>query len=504
VTGRPGLAAPAAMAGPAVRPLEFAVRAMGGTWLGPAAPALTFAGAAADSRRVLSNQLFFALPGQHVDGYDFCAAAREAGAAALVVDGHRGIPPSLVGTLGGAAVPEIPVIGVVDPLRALGDLARAVRAAFGGRVVGITGSNGKTTTKELTAAAVGVSGRVLKTEGNYNTEIGVPLTILSATGDETFWILEMAMRGAGQIALLADLAQPHVGVITNVAGAHIELLGSIEAIARAKGELFAHLGAAGIAVLPGGDAAIEAQAAHLPESRKLRFDAGAAGRGNLPIDVEILETVSAGTAGQIVRYAVRRQPVVAHLPLGGLHNARNGAAALAVAAALGLPAPEAGAALAHAVLPPHRSIPIEVAGRVILDDCYNANPASMRAALATVVASVRSAGGPGRAFAILGDMLELGPDSPEMHRAIGREAGVHLSGLVSVGPLGAEIARGAREVGLDPSRVMVTDDPEAAAVRVMSWTEPGDWILVKGSRGMRLERSVDALAEEFRKRPGMT
>ncbi len=473
------------------RTLAFAVQAMRGKWLGPAEPGVTFAGAAADSRRVGAGDLFFALPGERVDGFDFCAAAAAAGAVALVIDAKRGAPAGLNAILGGDGKP-VPVIGVSDPLAALADLARAVRARFAGRVVGITGSNGKTTTKELTAAALGASGSVLRTDGNYNTEIGLPLTILRSSGTEAFWVLEMAMRGRGQIALLADIARPHVGVITNVAGAHVELLGSIEEVARAKGELFAGLAPDGVAVLPGGDPLIEAEAAHLPEKRKVRFDGGGPGAK----DVVILETLPAGVAGQVVRFAVRGQPVVARLPLGGLHNARNGAAALAVAAALNLPAPETAAALAHTVLPPHRSAPAAVGGRIVLDDCYNANPSSMRAALTAVVASASLTGAPGRAFAILGDMLELGPEAPELHHAIGREAGTRLAGLVAVGPLSAAIARGAREAGLSPARAITTDDPIAAAATVASWSRPGDWILVKASRGMHLERAVAALLED--------
>lgn len=525
--------------GPAVRPLSFAVAAMDGAWLVPTHPDATFAGAAADSRRVRPHELFFALPGERVDGFDFCGLAAAAGATAVVVAAARGIPPSLAGG-GGAdaaeAPPPVAVIGVRDPLTALADLARAVRGEFQGRVVGVTGSNGKTTTKELCAAALsgaadgaeldeGGSGglapgspapgeaqagdtatgfsSVLRTEGSYNTEIGLPLTILSASGRESFWVLEMAMRGRGQIALLADIAKPHVGVITNVAGAHLELLGSLEEVARAKGELFAALDrAAGVAVLPGGDALIEAQAAHLPESRKIRFDGGDPG----PKDILIIETTSAGVAGQIVRFAVRGQPVVSRLPLAGVHNARNAAAALAVAAALQVSAPAAARALARTRLPPHRSFPRQAGGRIILDDCYNANPASMRAALRSVIALAAPSGGGvtsaaartgSRAFAILGDMLEIGPDAVDLHRAIGREAGQRLAGLATVGELGAELARGAREAGLAADRIVTAPSPAMAAAAVAAWTRPGDWILVKASRGMRLERAVDALVENF-------
>lgn len=488
---------------------------MRGTWLGPPVPGAIFAGAAFDSRELVAGELFFALPGERVDGHDFCGLAAAAGAAALVVDRRRGPPPGLPGA--GGAANAVPVIGVDDPRAALADLARAIRADFSGRVVGITGSNGKTTTRELTAAALGASGTVLQTQGNYNTEIGLPLSIIGASGDETTWVLEMAMRGRGQIALLADIARPHVGVITNVAEAHLELLGSIEEVARAKGELFAALGPDGIAILPGGFPLIEAQAAHVPESRKLRFDGGGAaisagtdqaGGGVIargaPLDVVILEALPAGAAGQVVRYAVRRQPVVARLPLAGLHNARNGAAALAVVAALKLPVPEAARALSRTVLPAHRSFPIEVAGRIIVDDCYNANPSSMRAALRALRDNaVRPANRGGRAFAILGDMLEQGPAEAELHHAIGCELGGWLAGLAVVGPLAAEIGAGAKEGGLDSARVVMSNDPAAAARVVGAWSVPGDWILVKASRGMRLERAVEALVEEFRKQPPM-
>jgi UDP-N-acetylmuramyl pentapeptide synthase len=192
----------------------------------------------------------------------------------------------------------------------------------------------------------------------------------------------------------------------------------------------------------------------------------------------------------VVRYAVNHQPLVVRLPLAGAHNARNGAAALAVCLAAGVPLLPAAKGLEKLALPPHRSAPLPVEGRTILDDCYNANPASMRAAIATVSAS---ASGSGRAFAILGDMLELGPEAEALHRQIGAEAAGRLAGLYALGPLGAEIVRGAREAGADPARLGTSADPDEAARAVAGWTAPGDWILVKASRGMKLERAVAAL-----------
>jgi UDP-N-acetylmuramyl pentapeptide synthase len=179
------------------------------------------------------------------------------------------------------------------------------------------------------------------------------------------------------------------------------------------------------------------------------------------------------------------------LPLGGAHNARNGAAALAVALAVGVPAVEAALALETLVLPPHRSAALPAGGRVVLDDCYNANPDSMRAALASVVVSA----GAGRAFAILGDMLELGPDEEALHRAVGREAGARLAGLVAVGAHADALVAGARAAGLRAERAVAAASPEEAAARAAAWTAPGDWVLVKASRGMKLERAVAALIE---------
>jgi UDP-N-acetylmuramyl pentapeptide synthase len=204
-------------------------------------------------------------------------------------------------------------------------------------------------------------------------------------------------------------------------------------------------------------------------------------------DVRVLDFIPAGAGGATVRYAIRGTPVVARLPLAGLHNARNGAAALAVALAAGVRPVDAAAELARVTLPPHRAAPLPAGGRTILDDCYNANPASMSAALAAVVSAAAS----GHAFAVLGDMLEIGPEAEARHRELGAEAGQRLAGLVAVGAHAEAIVAGARGAGL--ARAEAAPSPEAAAALVAPWTAPGDWILVKASRGMRLERTVEAL-----------
>jgi UDP-N-acetylmuramoyl-tripeptide--D-alanyl-D-alanine ligase len=468
---------------PASHGFDFAARAMRGALLQAGARGAAFAGIAYDSRLAAAGQLFFALPGERVDGFAFAGQAAAAGVAGVVVARGRGVPEGCGG---------IAVIEVDDPRLAMGDLARGVRARFRGHVVGVTGSMGKTTTKELAAAALRPLGDVLRTPGSLNTEVGMPVTILSASGDEAAWVLEMAMRGRGEIAYLADVARPGVGVITNVSGAHLERLGSIEAIACAKGELFAGLDSEGLAIMPADDLLIHAQAEPVGRERRITFDG--AGPGRLPVDVRVLEVIPAGVAGSVVRYAVRDTPLVVRLPLAGAHNARNGAAALAVALAVGAPLVEAARALETLELPPHRSAVMPAGGRVILDDSYNANPDAMRAALASVVASA----GAGRAFAILGDMKEIGPDADDLHRAVGRDAGARLAGLAAVGAHADAFVAGARAAGLAADRAVAAATPEDAAARVAAWTAPGDWVLVKASRGMKLERAVTALADALR------
>jgi UDP-N-acetylmuramoyl-tripeptide--D-alanyl-D-alanine ligase len=453
--------------------IDFAVQAMKGT-VAQTAARPWFAGAAADSRAVQPEQLFFALPGERVDGFDFVAQAVASGAAGVVVVRGRDLPAGCAGAT---------VVAVDDPRKALGDLARAVRTQFRGRVVAVTGSNGKTTTKELVAAALRPLGEVLRTPGNFNTDVGLPLTILSASGDEAAWVLEMAMRAPGEIATLTEIAQPEIGIITNVAAAHLETLGSIEGVARAKGELFAGLGKAATAVLPVDDPLIAAQATPVAPERRLTFGGRSTG------DVRVLDCIPAGAGGSVVRYAVRGTPIVVRLPLGGAHNARNGAAALAAALAAGVAPVDAAHGLEAVTLPPHRSAPVAAGGRTILDDCYNANPASMSAALAALAA----AAGAGHRFAILGDMLEIGPGAEAAHRALGRAAGEGLAGLAAVGALAPIVVAEARGAGLSAERAVIAVSPEAAAAALAPWTAAGDWILVKASRGLRLERAVEAL-----------
>jgi UDP-N-acetylmuramoyl-tripeptide--D-alanyl-D-alanine ligase len=396
-----------------------------------------------DSREAGHGDLFVGLPGQHADGGRFAAQALAAGAwGVLVAPEHA--------EAARCAKPGA-LLAAADPLAALGRLATAWRRELACTVVGITGSVGKTSTKDLLAAMLAPQRRVVASPQNWNTEIGLPLVVLSAPPGTEVLVLEMAMRGAGQIAELAAIAEPDVGVVTNVGPVHLELLGSIEAIAAAKAELVAGLRAGGTAVVPAGEALLE------PHRRR---------------DVQ---TVTFGEGGD-----VDALPGGLQVPFSSAHMRRNALAALAAARAIGVePAGEL-----HVELSELRGQRLELPGDVlVIDDCYNANPMSMRAALDDLAASAS-----GRRVAVLGDMLELGPDERRFHAEIGahaRAAGVEL--LVTVGPLAQHIGAG------HAGAVHAVADAAAAAELVPGLLEPGDTVLVKASRGVGLEAVARAL-----------
>jgi UDP-N-acetylmuramoyl-tripeptide--D-alanyl-D-alanine ligase len=391
-----------------------------------------------DSRGAGPGDLFVGLPGEHVDGGRFAAQALEAGAWGVLVSDEHAV------RLGGQSHQSHVVIAVADPLVALGALAREWRRELGAKVAAITGSTGKTSTKDLLAAMLAPHLRTVATHANLNTEIGLPLTILGAPEGTEALVLEMAMRGAGQIAELVAIAQPDVGVITNVGPVHLELLGSIEAIAATKAELIRDLRPGATAVLPAGEPLLDA---HLRD------------------DVEI------------VRFGDEPLPEGLELPFASAHMLRNARAAVAAARALGVEP----SGRVDVELSAMRGQRIELPGHiVVVNDCYNANPMSMRAALDDLAVSAD-----GRRVAVLGDMLELGPEELRFHAEIGAHAradGVEL--LVTVGPLAREM-RGDHAV----------DTAAEAAELVRGLVRPGDTVLVKASRGVGLEVVAEALQE---------
>jgi UDP-N-acetylmuramoyl-tripeptide--D-alanyl-D-alanine ligase len=421
-------------------------RAAGARLVAPAPHAAGPARVVIDSREAGPGDLFVGLTGGNVDGGRFAAQALAAGAWGVLVgpahaDAARGAQR---GTL----------LAADDPLAALGRLATAWRRALQAKVIGVTGSTGKTSTKDLLAGMLAPHRRVVATAQNLNTEIGLPLTVLGAPPGTEVLVLEMAMRGAGQIAELAAIAEPDVGVIVNIGPVHLELLGSVEAIAATKAELIAALEPGGTAIVPAGEPLLE------PHRRA---------------DVD---TVTFGPGGD-----VSELPEGLTLPFTSAHMRMNALAALAAARAVGVePAGEVNVALSNL-----RGQRIELPGDiVVVNDCYNANPMSMRAALDDLAASA-----PGRRVAVLGDMLELGPDEVRFHEEAG--AGARMAGvdvLVTVGTLARHMA--APFDGTD-GRVVAADDARAAAEIVPGLLEPGDTVLVKGSRGVGLEVVAQAL-----------
>ncbi|MFI4991176.1 MAG: UDP-N-acetylmuramoyl-tripeptide--D-alanyl-D-alanine ligase [Solirubrobacterales bacterium] len=422
-----------------------------------------------DSRAVGGGDLFVGLPGERAHGGEHAADALRAGAwGVLVAPEHAEAARAALGgdAQGGAAGA---VLVHADPLAALQALARAWRrelGAGGAKVVGITGSTGKTSTKDILAAIAGAHRRTVASPQNYNTEIGLPLALLAAPADTEVLVLEMAMRGAGQIAELASIAQPDVGVIVNVGPVHLELLGSLEAIAAAKAELIAGMAAGSTVVVPSEGRLLQP---HLrAELRTITFGERA--------DVTLEQVLSDGSV--LIRAHGRElqlQP-----SFGQAHNLRNLLAASAAALALGV---EPGGPL-HVRFSALRGERLELAdGVLVINDCYNANPMSMRAAIDDLAETA-----PARRVAVLGDMLELGPDSPRLHREVGLHAAEQgLDLLIAVGPLAAEMRS---EFEGESYGVA---DAGAAAELLQTLLSAGDTVLVKGSRGVGLERVAEAL-----------
>jgi UDP-N-acetylmuramoyl-tripeptide--D-alanyl-D-alanine ligase len=402
-----------------------------------------------DSRHAGPGDLFVGLVGERADGGAYATEALAAGAWGVLVgdDFADAEDPSGDGV----------ILAAPDPLVALQQLATAWRHALGAQVIGITGSTGKTSTKDLTAAMVDQQRRVVATPLNLNTEIGLPLTVLGAPAGTEVLVLEMAMRGAGQIAELARIAEPDVGVIVNVGPVHLELLGTIEKIAATKSELIEGLRPGGTAIVPADEPLLQTHLETLPEG---------------------VSTVTFGSGGD-----VDALPAGLDLPFTSAHMRSNALAALAAARAVGVePTGLLEVALSE-LRGQRRELP---GGIVVIDDCYNANPMSMsmRAALDDLAASAS-----GRRVAVLGDMLELGPDEVRFHEEIGahaRGAGVDL--LVTVGPLAAAMgdAFGGETIAVERA----ADVAGALGPRLRD----GDTVLVKASRGVGLEVVARELA----------
>jgi UDP-N-acetylmuramoyl-tripeptide--D-alanyl-D-alanine ligase len=428
-------------------------------------PDAIFAGCSTDSRSVARDALFVALKGPVHDGHEHVDEARDRGAAAALVS--RPLRQSIESSM--------PVIRVADTLQALGRLSGAWRDRFDLPVIGVTGSNGKTTVKEMLAAILSAGAPVLATRGNLNNEIGLPLTLMELGAEHRLAVIEMGANHAGEIARLAELARPHVGVITQCAPAHLEGFGTIEGVARAKGELLTSLDADGTAI-------INADDAFAPLWREL---AGSRRRIEFAIDAhaEVQASWQREDTGSRIEMTTPAGAIALRLALPGRHNVANAAAATAAAIAVGA-APEAVVAGLEGMRPVPGRLELKVleGGARIIDDTYNANPASLQAGLEVLAAF------PGRHWLVLGDMAELGDEAPDFHRQAAklvRDYGVDR--LLTIGELSRLTAISFGE-GADHHASM-----DELVESLGESLEPQTTVLIKGSRSMGMERVVAAL-----------
>ncbi|NLY52055.1 MAG: UDP-N-acetylmuramoyl-tripeptide--D-alanyl-D-alanine ligase [Firmicutes bacterium] len=450
-------------------------------------------GVSIDSRQVQGGELFVPLRGERVDGHEFTADALTRGAAAALV--ARDWAETVINRLDEDTLAEgkFSLIVVPDTLSALQALAKEYRSLFSPVVIAITGSTGKTSTKDMTASILSQMGPTLKSQGNFNNEIGLPLTLLQLDESHKTAVVEMGMRGLGQIKLLTELARPRVGVITNVGTVHMELLGSQKAIQKAKQELIDTMEPGSAAVLNADDALVKEMAQAAADKEIIYYGwqkvpKDTSGRDNW---VTAEHVISRGEEGVTFDLCYRGEAVAIELPFPGKYQVSNALAAAAGALAVGATLAHVQAGLAAASLSDMRMELIPwLGGGLVINDAYNANPTSMAAALHTA----KEIAGRRRLVLVLGDMLELGDLSWDAHREIGRLAAeLEPTYLITVGKLAQEYGKGAQAAGLDGARIEYCLDLEDAQEAVLQLARPGDVVLVKGSRGLALENVVESL-----------
>ncbi|MGE4490838.1 MAG: UDP-N-acetylmuramoyl-tripeptide--D-alanyl-D-alanine ligase [Syntrophotalea sp.] len=440
----------------------------GGTLIPDRAAAIV-TGVSTDSRSLRPGDLFVPLRGPRFDGHDYLVQAVRGGASAcLSEEVVAGLP--------------VPVVRVADTLRALGDLAAAVRQDFDGPVVAVTGSSGKTSTKEMLAGILGLRGPGLKTEGNFNNLIGLPHTLLRLEADHGWAVLELGMSARGEIARLAEISRPDVGIVTNVGPAHLETLLTLDGVARAKGELFAALPVGGTAVINGDDPRV----LQLPVAngvRRLIFGCGSEAQVRA-------EGLTADGDGMRFDLLLDEKVWPVRLSVPGRYNVCNALAAAAAAHGLKVDGAQIVQGLENFRSCSGRMKVTELAsGATLLEDYYNANPLAVEAAL-TVLDDLP---GSGRRIAVLGDMLELGEAAAGLHRQTGLKASKCTDLLILLGQRAEDTAAGARQGGLPPQSVWVVKNHQEAVSLLQDLLRPGDRVLVKGSRGMTMEKICDGL-----------
>ena len=435
-------------------------------------PKFIFDDIVTDSRKIIPGSLFIALKGEKFNGEDFAIEAINKGAAGVIVS--QDCPQDKLPSSG-------LVLKVEDTLAAYQSFARVWREKFNIPVVAITGSNGKTTTKDLTAAALSALGDVQKTSGNFNNEIGVPITLLGINENHKAAVVEIGMRGLGQIESLAKVVKPNIGIATMVGETHIELLGSIENIAKAKRELVEAIKEGGTVILNADDSNVIAMKSHVNSGVKV-ITFGIENEANV-------KAVKITTGDSSTNFVVRcnGNNYEFEIPMLGRHNVSNALAAISAGIAVGLSIEEIINGIKNLSKTKMRFEIVERHGLHIINDAYNASPASMRAAIKTTAEIAK-----GRKIAVLGDMLELGDISEKVHREVGEEAAKNnFDVLITLGTLGKFIAEGAKVAGL--KTIYTTDTHEEAAKHLCNLLVEGDTILFKGSRGMQMEKIIELI-----------
>jgi UDP-N-acetylmuramoyl-tripeptide--D-alanyl-D-alanine ligase len=425
-----------------------------------------------DSRTVGKGELFFAVKGERLDGHDFVAAALEKGAAAAVVRKDQMLRYPSTARL----------LAVDDTLIALQTLATAVRKVWGKPLVGVTGSAGKTTTKEAIAHVLGSRFRVLKSEGNFNNHFGLPLMLLKIEPEHDIAVIEMGMSHAGEIRALAKIAQPEIGVVTNVAPVHLEFFDSLAGIARAKYELIESLPSSGTAVLNADDEYVS-QFGRDFKGTVVQYGT------QLGADVRAESIQALGTEGSEFEVVVAGARERARLALVGEHNVLNALAAIAVGLARGLKLQESVAALATLTAADKRGQVLQLGNITVINDCYNSNPKALNAMVDALVEMPAK-----RCIVVAGEMLELGPAADEMHRAAGKHIGENKIGgkkidvLIGVRGLAKAMVDDAKKSG---TQAIFVSTPEEAGEWLARETRDGDVVLLKASRGVKLEKALE-------------
>lgn len=433
-------------------------------------PLAQYCSVSIDSRNIREGELFFALSGERYDAHNFLSQAAAAGAGGLVVSRRADLPL------------DIPVLLVNNTLTALQTLASYNRKKCRVPLIGITGSTGKTSTKDIAASVLTTRYNTLKTPGNLNNEIGLPLTLLAMDDKCEAAVVEMAMRGAGEIDALCRMARPNGAIITNIGETHLELLGTVSGIASAKGEILEHIPPDGFALLNAESPFIQREAARC-RGRVTFF--------GMEQPAEIMaEDIKPDGGGSRFKAIIKGAAHEFFLSVPGRHNVMNALAAIGAGVEMGLTIEEIARGLAGVTLTGMRLEILDAQGIKIINDAYNANPASTKAALQVL----KETAGTNRMVAVLGNMLELGPRTADGHREVGQTAAkLGVSYLVAVGDLAAGIAAGALSEGMEPEKVFSFDSNEKAAEILKELLREGDVVLVKGSRGMKMEQIVQHL-----------